>query len=174
MRLRGLITQVLAGGSGLGNLRLRGRLKVLRRGGVVKLGRGVTVWGVVAPVTFSISGGRLAIGDHTFINGGTLISCRHAVCVGNNVKIGVYSHLMDGSGHELDFDTPPVVAPVVIEDNVWIGSHCIVLPGVSIGRNSVIGAGSIVTRDIPSGVLAAGNPARVVRSLSVCEGWVRK
>ena len=56
-------------------------------------------------------------------------------------------------------------APVIIEDNVWLGLNVIVLKGVTIGKNSVIGAGSVVTRNIPANVIAAGNPCRVIKDL---------
>jgi len=56
--------------------------------------------------------------------------------------------------------------PIHIEENVWIGANCIVLPGVTIGKNSVIGAGSIVTKDIPSNVVAFGNPCKVIRKIN--------
>lgn len=55
--------------------------------------------------------------------------------------------------------------PVVIRDNAWIGGGCIILPGVTVGENSVVGAGSVVTRDVPDNCVAAGNPCRVLRSL---------
>ena len=78
---------------------------------------------------------------------------------------------MDANGHQLSFNdvdqrivTIDTGQPVIIEDSVWIGVNSIVLPGVQIGFGSVIGAGSVVTADIPSMVLAAGNPARVIRS----------
>jgi acetyltransferase-like isoleucine patch superfamily enzyme len=58
---------------------------------------------------------------------------------------------------------PPTVAPIVLEDDVWIGMGVLVLPGVRIGRGSIIAAGAIVTRDIPPGSVAAGQPARVTR-----------
>jgi len=57
------------------------------------------------------------------------------------------------------------VSPIAIGDNVWLGGGAIVLPGVRIGDDSVIGAGAVVTKDVPAGVVAAGNPARVVREL---------
>jgi maltose O-acetyltransferase len=57
------------------------------------------------------------------------------------------------------------VLPVTIGDDVWLGGNVVVCPGVTIGNGSVIGAGSVVTKDIPAGVLAAGNPARVIRTL---------
>jgi maltose O-acetyltransferase len=56
--------------------------------------------------------------------------------------------------------------PITIGNNVWFGGHCVVLSGVTIGDNAVIGAGSVVTKDIPAGAVAAGNPARVLRYLS--------
>jgi len=58
-----------------------------------------------------------------------------------------------------------ITRPVVIKDNVWIGGSTVVNPGVTIGKDSVIGSGSVVTRDVPDGVLAAGNPCRVIRKL---------
>ncbi|GMA34499.1 hypothetical protein GCM10025876_07030 [Demequina litorisediminis] len=56
--------------------------------------------------------------------------------------------------------------PIVIEDNVWLGGGVIVCPGVTIGKDSVVGAGSVVTKDIPPGVVAVGNPARVIRPVA--------
>jgi maltose O-acetyltransferase len=56
-------------------------------------------------------------------------------------------------------------APITIGDNVWLGGGAIVLPGVTIGEDSVVGAGAVVTKDVPAGVVAVGNPARVIRSL---------
>ena len=56
--------------------------------------------------------------------------------------------------------------PIVIEDNVWIGGQVVVNPGVRIGKNSVIGSGSVVTKDIPADVVAAGNPCRVIRNIT--------
>ena len=78
---------------------------------------------------------------------------------------------MDDSGHELCLEEPEqrlettgIAKPVVIEDGVWIGAHCIILPGVRIGHGSVIAAGSVVVKNIPAGCLAAGNPAKVIRT----------
>ena len=58
-----------------------------------------------------------------------------------------------------------VAKPIVIEDNVWIGGGAILLPGVTIGRNAVVGAGAVVSRDVPANAVVAGNPARVIREI---------
>lgn len=115
---------------------------------------------------------RIVIGSHTRIHG----SCLHAkrsVSIGHSVLIAANCHIMDTSGHLLSppdpcerLNTVSVPKPVVIEDGVWIGANSLVLPGVTIGRGSVVAAGSVVTRSVPSGVLVGGNPAQLVRSLS--------
>lgn len=92
--------------------------------------------------------------------------------IGNNVNIGGDCILIDTDAHNLDYElrrnpstdsTFAISAPIIIEDDVMIGTRCIVLKGVTIGARSVIGAGSIVTKDIPSDCVAAGNPCRVIR-----------
>jgi acetyltransferase-like isoleucine patch superfamily enzyme len=70
------------------------------------------------------------------------------------------------AGHDLDSMTHHVGADITVEDGVWLGAGCIVLPGVTIGSNTVVGAGSVVTHDLPAGVVAAGAPARVLRMSS--------
>ncbi|MDF4361245.1 DapH/DapD/GlmU-related protein, partial [Vibrio parahaemolyticus] len=86
----------------------------------------------------------------------------NSVMIGPNVTIAT-------AGHPIEPDLRREVAqfniPVHIEDNVWIGANSVVLPGVTIGENSVIGAGSVVTKDIPSNVVAVGNPCRVLREI---------
>lgn len=111
----------------------------------------------------------ISIGAYTRIYG----SCIHAfsrVEIGRNCLIAANCQIMDANGHDPCFDSLEKRAaskdrgrPVVIEDYVWLGTGCIVLPGVRIGRGSVVGAGSVVTHDIPSMCVAVGNPAKVVR-----------
>lgn len=83
----------------------------------------------------------------------------HLVTVGDNCVIGQRSVLLTHCAVKGG-------RPVIIEGEVWIGFGAIVLPGVRVGRQSVIGAGSVVTKDVPAGSVAAGNPARVIRPLS--------
>jgi len=112
----------------------------------------------------------ITIGGKTRIHG----SCIHAwssINIGKRCLIGANCQIMDGNGHDLSFNdvknrinTKDDGRPIIIEDCVWIGANTIILPGIRIGRGSVIGAGSVVTKDIPPMVIAAGNPAKVIRS----------
>jgi len=115
------------------------------------------------------AGAVIRIGDKTRIHG-TCIHAYQLIEIGKNCLIAANCQIFDGSGHSLSFDdvenrisTAGSSKPVKIGDNVWIGANCIVLPGVTIGDGSVIAAGSVVTTNIPSLVLAGGNPARVIR-----------
>jgi maltose O-acetyltransferase len=114
------------------------------------------------------SAGRLEIGDRVLINHGCSLGATKLVRIGERCNIGSQCILIDNAFHQLDperRDEQPESAPVVLESNVWLATRVIVLPGVTIGRNSVVGAGSVVTRDIPPDVLAAGIPAKVIRPL---------
>ena len=146
--------------------RLRGKIRI-SGGGRLVLGNGITLVGnVVAIELISHEGGRITIGDHTFINYGSSISAHKLVTIGRHCLLGHYTFILDNNEHDLQHHRMlPPSEPVVIEDHVWIGSRVCVLPGVRIGHHSAIGAGSVVTTDIPAYCLAAGNPARVVRRI---------
>jgi maltose O-acetyltransferase len=146
------------------SVRLTGRIR-LRGGGDIEFGRGVTLTGDIVPLEFvSYDGARISIGDHTFVNYGSSISAYKHVKIGHQCLIGHHALIVDRNEHGVERrDVAPPPEQVIIEDHVWIGSRVIILPGVCIGRHSVIGAGSVVTKDIPANCLAVGNPARVVR-----------
>ena len=95
---------------------------------------------------------------------GVSIWCFKHIHIGDNVRFGANVTIMDGDAHQNDPRAGDNEA-VVIKDNVWIGANTIVLKGVTIGKNSLIGAGSIVTKSIPDNVVAAGNPCKVIREL---------
>ena len=84
------------------------------------------------------------------------------VQIGPNVQLLTPTHPVEPEPRRQKWEA---AQPIVIGDNVWLGGGAIVLPGVTIGENTVVGAGSVVTRDLPANVVAVGNPARVVRSL---------
>jgi maltose O-acetyltransferase len=149
------------------SVRLQGRARV-SGGGAVVLGEGVSLVGTVVAVELvTYTAGRIEIGDRTFINYGSSIAARALVQIGSNCHLGHYTFVMDNDQHDVVRHTElPQSRPVVIEDHVWIGSKAVILPGVRIGTRAVIGAGSIVTRDVPPRCVAAGNPARVLRYLT--------
>jgi len=111
--------------------------------------------------------GAIEIGNYCLICPGVRIDAAGRVSVGANTMIAAGAYLTDADWHDI-YDRTRVIGrqgDIVLEDNVWIGDGAIVCKGVTIGANSVVGAGSVVTRDVPANVIAAGNPARVVRAL---------
>lgn len=118
---------------------------------------------------------EIIIGSGTIINPNAHITAINSIRIGKNVLFGKYVTVTDNShGHNDtlgELDTAPLLrpvfskGPVVIEDNVWIGDKAIILPNVTIGRGSIIGAGAVVTKDIPPYSIAVGNPARVIRTI---------
>lgn len=114
---------------------------------------------------------ELIVGANFAMTGGTLCAAKR-ITIGNNVALGANSTIVDTDFHPLDASSrrtdssAGACRPVVIEDDVFIGMNCLILKGVRIGHDSVVGAGSVVTQDVPAGVVAAGNPAHVVRQLA--------
>lgn len=142
---------------------------------------------------FESQDGLVSVGDGCYI-GPSLIICHNRVIIGNHVTIAWGCTIYDHNSHSLDFRerrkdidreitnlrkgcnfigdkdwTTVKSAPIVIEDDVWIGMNVIILKGVTIGRGAVIGAGSVVTKDVPSWSVVAGNPAVIVKQLKEIE-----
>ena len=111
--------------------------------------------------------GHIDIGNHCLLCPGVRIDSASSIKMGDNCMLAAGSYLTDADWHDIYDRTRTVgkTAPIALADNVWVGDGAIVCKGVSIGANSVIGAGSVVTQDIPANVIAAGNPARVVKAL---------
>jgi maltose O-acetyltransferase len=123
---------------------------------------------VIDPPFYCPYGQNIYIGDHVYLN----VSCTILDC--NQVRIG--DHVMIGpavqvytAAHDIQAESRiqgwEVAKPVTIEDNVWIGGGAIILPGVKVERNSVVGAGAVVTRNVPANTVVAGNPAKVIREI---------
>lgn len=115
----------------------------------------------------------LRIGVDSGISDRTKINATHSVTIGDHCSIGWDCDIWDTSWHRvhfLDREPAPISSPVVIEDHVWVGSHTIIQRGVTIGTNSVIAAGSVVTKDIPPNSFAGGVPAKVIKEIA---GWDR-
>ncbi|MFQ2676094.1 sugar O-acetyltransferase [Aeromonas caviae] len=119
----------------------------------------------ICPPLYCTYGSHIHLGKGSYINmGATLldnapIRIGAEVMIGPNVQIYTAAHALDADERIQGVET---ALPVTIEDRVWIGGGAILLPGVTIGREAVVGAGSVVTRDVPAGARVAGNPARLL------------
>lgn len=108
-------------------------------------------------------GAKIIIGNNCGFSG-TVIGAFTEINIGDNVMCGANTTITDGDWHSEDSRTG-ISKPVRIHDNVWLGLNVTVWKGVTIGKNSFIGANSIVTKDIPENVVAAGNPCRIIKSI---------
>lgn len=128
---------------------------------------GTEVW--IEPDFRCEFGKNIVIGNNVYINFGCIILDCAEVTIGDNVllgpNIGIYA-----ANHSLDAEERInggcCGKPVHVGNNVWLGGDVKILPGVSVGDNTIIGTGSIVTKDIPAGVIAVGNPCRVIRAVT--------
>ncbi|HEY5669101.1 MAG TPA: sugar O-acetyltransferase [Anaerolineales bacterium] len=123
---------------------------------------------IIEPPFYCSYGHNTHIGDHTYLNFMCTILDNNEVRIGDYVMIGPVVQIYTAAHHlqaEPRNQGLEVAKPIVIEDNVWIGGGAIILPGVSIGRNAVVGAGAVVTRSVPANTVVAGNPARVIREI---------
>ncbi len=132
--------------------------RVINHGGEIIAGNCAFFPGVRLEV---LRGGRIAIGDGTYLNRNVLVVAAREVRIGHDCKIAWDVVIMDTDQHSVDGVDRS--APVIIEDNVWVGCRAIVLKGVRIGNDAVIGAGAIVTKDVPAGAVVAGPAAAIVR-----------
>ncbi len=115
-----------------------------------------------------VYGQNIHIGDHVYLNVlCTILDCNevhigHHVMIGPTDQIYTAAHLLQAEGRIRGLE---VAKPIVIEDNVWIGGGAILLPGVKIGRNAVVGAGAVVPSHVPANSVVAGNPAKLIREI---------
>jgi galactoside O-acetyltransferase len=123
---------------------------------------------------------NVQIGSRTYIGGLTLIDSAHHIEIGDDVMISFECIIMDNNSHSVNYHerendvlnwrrgvkdwTPIPMAPVVIHNKAWIGARAIILKGVTVGEGAVVGAGSLVTKDVPAWTVVAGNPAKVIRT----------
>jgi maltose O-acetyltransferase len=131
------------------------------------LGRcGEKVW--IEPPFYCDYGENIELAASVYLNFGCVMLDCAQIRLGQNVLVGPYVQFYAGY-HPLDarerIKGPELAAPIVVAENVWLGGGVILCPGVTIGANTTIGAGSVVTKDVPAGVLAVGNPCRVIRQL---------
>jgi len=123
---------------------------------------------IIEPPFYCSYGQNIYIGDHVYLNVlCTILDCNevhigHNVMIGPGVQIYTAAHLLQAEPRIQGWE---VAKPIVIEENVWLGGGAILLPGVRIGRNAVVGAGAVVPKSVPANTVVAGNPARVIREI---------
>ena len=156
--------------------KLRGNRCIIINNGKIKLGDNVALdsypngelikTGLFAHLENSI----IQVGDNSILSG-TIIHCRNKITIGENCLFGPGVVILDNDSHNLSID--PITRrtgkiadnPVIIGNNVWIGMRSIIMKGVHIGNNSIIAAGSIVTKNVPDNQLFGGNPASFIKNL---------
>jgi len=144
----------------------------------VTIGRGADIY--VHPTHSDLKEFIIRIGNNVHIGSHNIIGARKSIVLEDNVLIGPHVMIGDHSHHYEDIDIPIKLqqategSSVRIERDSWIGANVFVLPGVTIGRHSVVGANSVVNRDIPSYSVAVGGPARVMKRYDFeLKQWVR-
>jgi galactoside O-acetyltransferase len=150
---------------------------LLKGKGTIRFGQNVQIGVIASPNFYSHytylevrnSDSEIHIGSNVSINNAFSAVAFSKITIQDNVLIGVNCSIIDNDGHNLESDKrnseEVKSAAVCIGENVFLGDNVTILKGVTVGKNSVIGNGSIVTKSIPENVVAAGNPARVIRNL---------
>ena len=161
------------------DLQIRGRISIYGSGSI-QIGDSARInskeaanpiGGMTKSILFAAKGARVTIGDNCGLSNCAIVS-KKQITIGNRVLIGGNTVIYDTDFHSLDAEVrartgggteEAVNKPVQIDDDVFIGAHCIILKGVHIGKGAVIGAGAVVTKDVGNGEVWAGNPARRIR-----------
>ncbi len=126
---------------------------------------------VFYPGVWIFSGKNLVLGDDVDLAKGVLLTTDGGLTIGDRVLVGYNTHILT-SNHcvpalpERIFHAGHIKRAVTINNDVWIGASCIILPGVTIGQGAIIAAGSVVTKDVPENVYVAGIPAKIIRKRS--------
>lgn len=165
-------------GRGLRAINSVPNIRVGRNGGKLIIGEGVmfnsycnTSWYSKTEISVA-DNAVVSIGNHTGLNG-VLLYCRERITIGDYVNIGGGTRVYDTNFHPIDWklrrdktmNTQGTTAPVVIEDDVFIGTNCIIGKGIHIGARSVIAAGSVVVKDVPADSIVGGNPAKIIKQI---------
>ncbi len=169
---------------------------VLRHPGKIRLGDDVIVDDLVVLDAKGTANNGITLGAGVFLGRGTILSCKDGdIVLGDHVNIGFHSEIFSGStvrvgryglfaaytylvggGHEFEGRGTPVIEQqrrskgITLGDNVWLGAGALVMDGVTLGDDVVVGAGAVVTEDLPAGAVAAGVPARVLRTREATTG----
>jgi maltose O-acetyltransferase len=134
--------------------------------GVMKFENEVRIWSaIVQAKLYTGKKGKLIVGHNSRLNG-VHIDAQELVQIGKNVRIAPYTIILDSDFHNIsNHFAEGASSPIIIKDNVWIATRATILKGVTIGENSVVAAGAVVTKDIPPNCVAGGIPAKVIKFL---------
>ena len=139
----------------------------------IHIGKNVTMVGAdgyktnLTTINYGEHEGHIKIGDNVLVMNGVRVSSAKEIVIGDGSMLANFCYIMDSDWHDI-YDrnsSPGKSLPVILEKNVWVGDSAIICKGVRIGENSVIGAGSIVRKDVPPNVVVIGNPAKIVKYL---------
>lgn len=168
--LRGLLLSLRVKSDG--PIKSIGRTIINNKQGIIKIGARTCIWPDVKLSLVkckNMPSPVVQIGKYGSIGDRTQIHCGSKVIIGDYVLISWDVNII-----EYDYHSPgggvPELSPIVIEDEVWIGARCIIVKGVTIGKGSIIGAGSVVTKNVPPYSLAAGNPAKIIKTVKSWRG----
>lgn len=154
--------------------RVWGKVRIVNDGQLT-FGRAVRLRGFPLPVKIEVRpGASLHIGTNSGMNYGTDITVSGEVTIADDVMIGPFVTIVDSDMHHVEPGRPVKVAPIIVGRNAWICRGSTLMPGAVIGEHSVVAAGSVVRGVVPSRVLVAGSPAKVIRELDIPDdNWVR-
>ncbi len=141
--------------------------RINNAGGSLIVGDNVLFDAPITPIYFDVRrDALLRIGAASYINDGVWFGCTKRITIGDRALIGPGVRFFDNPYHGIyKREVPPASRPITIEDDVWIASDTIILPGVTIGRGAIVGAHAVVVADVAPFTVVAGNPARAVRTL---------
>lgn len=114
-------------------------------------------------------GAKLILNKSSFLNTNTTLNCFNYIEIGKNCCISDNVSIQDSDNHMINNNFEKMSNPIIIKDHVWIGKNSIILKGVTIGEGAIVGAGSVVTKDVPPSTLVAGNPAKIIKENIVWE-----
>ena len=173
-RLAGPARWLAATGHWNPEVTMLGRPPILHIWGTVRTEGRLQFRGIQTRTLVTVApGGELVIGRNVSINQGASIHAERSVRIGDRVRIGDGAVLYDTNFHGALPGESATTAPIVIEADAWIGNGAVVLPGVRIGRGSVVAARAVVTKSVPEGTLVGGVPAKPLRTFAVPEGFRR-
>jgi acetyltransferase-like isoleucine patch superfamily enzyme len=151
---------------GLG-IRIIGHPPLIHNRGTIRLGHDLVLESQTKRSYFNVfPGGELVLGSAVAMNEGCRFDCTSSIRVGDRTRFGYGVAIFDNNFHEVyDRVNRPPGNPVVLEEDVWVGSNAMIFPGVTVGRGAVVAAAAVVRKDVPPFTVVAGNPAQAVKTL---------